>query len=44
MHDILVKTELLVLRPLRAVDAENLFGLDNDPEGMRFTNGGIQTP
>lgn len=36
-------TERLVLRPFTEADADHLFALDNDPEVMRFINGGEPT-
>ncbi|MGW3043496.1 GNAT family N-acetyltransferase [Kitasatospora sp. NPDC001159] len=39
MHAFL-ETERLVLRPFAEADADHLFALDNDPEVMRFINGG----
>ncbi len=38
--DPFLQTERLVLRPFTAADADHLFALDNDPEVMRFINGG----
>jgi RimJ/RimL family protein N-acetyltransferase len=38
-----LKTERLVLRPLTEADAPGLFELDNDPEVMRYINGGRPT-
>lgn len=40
----LLETERLVLRRFTAADAQHLFDLDNDPEVMRFINGGVPTP
>ncbi|MET8633757.1 GNAT family N-acetyltransferase [Streptomyces sp. NPDC004680] len=37
---VFLETERLVLRPFTEADAEHLFVLDNDPEAMRFINGG----
>ncbi|MFG1946809.1 GNAT family N-acetyltransferase [Nonomuraea sp. NPDC048826] len=37
-------TERLILRPLTPGDADELFRLNNDPEVMRFLNGGRPTP
>ncbi|MFG3225964.1 GNAT family N-acetyltransferase [Kitasatospora sp. NPDC048194] len=42
MHAFL-RTERLVLRPFTEADADHLFALDNDPEVMRFINGGAPT-
>ncbi|MEV6566634.1 GNAT family N-acetyltransferase [Streptomyces kronopolitis] len=39
MHAFL-ETERLVLRPFTGADADALFALDNDPDVMRFINGG----
>ena len=38
--DILLETERLRLRRFTTADAEQLYHLDNDPEVMRFINGG----
>lgn len=38
--DILLETKRLRLRRFTAADADHLFALDNDPEVMRFINGG----
>ncbi|MCL1471685.1 GNAT family N-acetyltransferase [Argonema antarcticum] len=35
-----IETERLILRQFNDEDADNLFALDNDPEVMRFINGG----
>ncbi|MFE4512936.1 GNAT family N-acetyltransferase [Kitasatospora sp. NPDC056783] len=35
-----LETERLVLRPFTTADADDLFALDDDPEVMRFINGG----
>lgn len=35
-----LETERLVLRPFTAADTGHLFALDNDPDVMRFINGG----
>ena len=40
----LLETKRLVLRRFTAADAQHLFDLDNDPEVMRFINGGVPTP
>ncbi len=40
---VLLQTERLTLRKIVAADAENLFQLDNDPEVMRYINGGTET-
>ncbi len=37
----MIETPRLILRPLRAEDVELLFALDNDPEVMRWLNGGL---
>ncbi|GAA3013396.1 GNAT family N-acetyltransferase [Streptomyces lactacystinicus] len=39
MHPFL-QTERLLLRPFTEADVDDLFALDNDPEVMRFINGG----
>jgi RimJ/RimL family protein N-acetyltransferase len=41
---VLLETERLALRCFSEGDAGNLYDLDNDPEVMRFLNGGIPTP
>jgi RimJ/RimL family protein N-acetyltransferase len=41
---VLLETERLVLRRFTAGDVQHLFDLDNDPEVMRFINGGVPTP
>ena len=41
---VLLETERLILRRLTEADADHLFDLDNDPEVMRFINGGEPTP
>jgi RimJ/RimL family protein N-acetyltransferase len=41
---VLLETERLFLRRFTEADAEFLFELDNDPEVMRFINGGTPTP
>ncbi|KAA6214680.1 N-acetyltransferase [Streptomyces albofaciens JCM 4342] len=38
-----LETDRLVLRPFTADDAGRLFALDNDPDVMRFINGGRPT-
>jgi len=40
----LLETERLILRRFTESDADNLYELDNDPQVMRFINGGIATP
>ncbi|MER0443797.1 GNAT family N-acetyltransferase [Streptomyces sp. Edi4] len=40
---VFLRTERLALRPFTAADADHLFALDNDPEVMRFINGGRPT-
>ena len=42
--DILLETERLRLRRFTEADADYLFALDNDPEVMRYLNGGTPTP
>lgn len=37
-------TERMVLRRFTAADLDHLYELDNDPEVMRFLNGGTSTP
>lgn len=39
-----LETERLLLRRFTEGDVDRLFDLDNDPEVMRFLNGGIATP
>jgi RimJ/RimL family protein N-acetyltransferase len=41
---ILLETERLILRRFTEADVDHLFELDNDPEVMRFINGGTPTP
>ena len=41
---ILLETERLILRRFTEADGEHLFDLDNDPEVMRFINGGTPIP
>ena len=41
--DVLLETERLRLRRFCEADAEDLFALDNDPEVMRYLNGGEPT-
>lgn len=41
---ILLESERLILRRFTMQDAEHLYALDNDPEVMRYINGGIPTP
>jgi len=41
---ILLKTKRLILRRFTEADGAHLFDLDNDPEVMRFINGGTPTP
>ncbi len=38
-----LKTDRLVLRAFTAADTDRLLALDNDPEVMRFINGGRPT-
>ena len=42
--DILLKTERLRLRRFTPTDADHLYALDNNPEVMRYINGGTPTP
>lgn len=41
MDNILLETERLVLRRFTADDLDHLFELDNDPQVMRWINGGV---
>lgn len=41
---IILETERLILRRFTEDDVHNLFALDNDPEVMRFLNGGKPVP
>jgi RimJ/RimL family protein N-acetyltransferase len=41
---VLLETERLILRRFTESDADDLFDLDNDPEVMRYINGGTPTP
>jgi RimJ/RimL family protein N-acetyltransferase len=43
MH-IVLETERLTLRRFTGADVDNLFGLNSDPEVMRYINGGKPTP
>jgi RimJ/RimL family protein N-acetyltransferase len=40
----LLESERLRLRRFTEADADHLFALDNDPEVMRYLNGGVPTP
>ncbi len=42
--DILLETARLILRRFTPADAAHVFALDNDPDVMRYINGGISTP
>ena len=42
--EIFLETDRLVLRQFTEADVANLFDLDNDPDVMRFINGGNPTP
>lgn len=42
--DVLLETERLLLRRFTEADTNYLFDLDNDPEVMRYINGGTPTP
>lgn len=42
--EILLETERLILRRLTHADVDHIFALDNDPEVMRYLNGGVPTP
>lgn len=41
---VFLKTERLVLRRFTEDDVDNLYDLDNDPDVMRYINGGTPTP
>jgi RimJ/RimL family protein N-acetyltransferase len=41
---VFLETEHLVLRRFTEDDVDNLFGLDSDPDVMRYINGGTPTP
>jgi len=41
---ILLQTERLILRRFTPADLDHLYALDNDPEVMRYINGGTPTP
>jgi RimJ/RimL family protein N-acetyltransferase len=41
---VLLETERLILRRFTEADVDHLFALDNDPEVMRYINGGTPTP
>lgn len=41
---ILLETERLILRRFTAADLDHLVALDNDPDVMRYINGGTPTP
>jgi RimJ/RimL family protein N-acetyltransferase len=43
MH-ILLETDRLILRRFTRADLDHLYALDNDPEVMRYINGGTPTP
>ncbi|SEL85332.1 GNAT family N-acetyltransferase [Nonomuraea pusilla] len=43
MHEIYLRTERLVLRRIAESDADDLYALHNDPEVMRYLNGGRPT-
>ena len=43
MH-VLLETDRLILRRFTPADADYLYDLDNDPEVMRYINGGAPTP
>jgi RimJ/RimL family protein N-acetyltransferase len=43
MH-VLLETEHLLLRRFTPADLDHLYALDNDPEVMRYINGGTPTP
>jgi RimJ/RimL family protein N-acetyltransferase len=44
MTTIFLQTERLLLRRFTATDSNHLVALDNDPQVMRFINGGTPTP
>lgn len=44
MTNIFLETQRLRLRQFTKADADHLFHLDNDPEVMRYINGGTPTP
>lgn len=44
MTGVLLQTERLLLRRFTAEDGDFLYALDNDPQVMRFINGGAPTP
>jgi RimJ/RimL family protein N-acetyltransferase len=44
VHPIYLETERLVLRPFTEADVDDLYKLNNDPEVMRFLNGGKPVP
>ena len=41
---VFLETERLILRRFTAADVDDLFALHNDPDVMRFLNGGTPTP
>ena len=41
---VLLETDRLRLRRFTNNDVDHLFALDNDPEVMRYLNGGVPTP
>lgn len=43
MNTVLLTTERLVLRRFTDADADHIFALDNDPDVMRYLNGGTPT-
>lgn len=40
----MIETARLVLRPVTPADADDLYSLEQDPEVMRYLNGGTPTP
>lgn len=40
---ILLQTERLILRQFTSADIDHIFALDNDPDVMRYLNGGLPT-
>ena len=44
MADVFLETDRLILRRFSESDIGNIYELDNDPDVMRYINGGIPTP
>lgn len=40
----MIETARLILRPVTPADADDLYSLEQDPEVMRYLNGGAPTP